>query len=143
MKGRINSKATLSLFLIAFILLILTHNEFQALSAENAISYNQKGWEYLNNGNTLKAIVNFKQALYKNSRYKEAMLGLGKAYLKTEAYEEALKLFDEAQRIDRNSQDALNGMGFTMIGMGRYNEALKFLKKPLRSPTTTSTPITG
>ncbi len=131
MKGRINSKVILSLFFITFFLPILPHYEFHALSAENAISYNQKGWEFLNNGNTLKAIVNFKQALYKNSRYKEAMLGLGKAYLKTEAYEEALKLFDEAQRIDRNSQDALNGMGFTMIGMGRYNEALKFFEKTL------------
>ena len=77
-------------------------------------------------GETLRAIVNFKNALKQNPRYKEALIGLGKAYVSVEAYDESVKLFTDALRLDRDNLDAQTGMGFSMVGLGRYDDALKY-----------------
>ncbi len=98
---------------------------------KNAIYYNKIAAEHLRKGDTLKAIVNYKHALQKNPRYKEALVGLGQAYLKTEAHEEALKLFSDALKLDRNNLEAVVGSGFANIGMGYYQQALKEFEKAL------------
>lgn len=112
MTFRNTSRHTIILMLLPLSLLIPCIPAPDKAMAQNAISYNAKGWEYLNKGNSLKAILNFKQALKQNSRYNEAIIGLAQSYLHTEAYEEALKLFDSSLKIDGNNSSALVGMGF-------------------------------
>ncbi len=101
---------------------------------KNAIYYNKTGWEHLNRGDRFRAILSFKNSLRLNPRYREAMIGLGRAYLGTEAYEESLKLFTEVLKVDRNNPDAMTGMGFALMGMGRYEEALKLFDGVARLP---------
>ncbi len=98
-------------------------------AGKNAIYFNKTGWEHLGKNDTLKAILNFKQALQRNPNYRESLVGLGKAYLQTEAYDESLKLFEKALRLDRNNAEALTGIGFAMTGTGRFEDALSAFEK--------------
>ncbi|TAL33260.1 MAG: tetratricopeptide repeat protein [Spirochaetes bacterium] len=114
--------------LLAFALVLGMGAQFQA-AEKNAIYYNKVAKEFLDKGDTYRAIINYKNALRQNARFKEALLGLGQAYLLTEGYEEAQKLFTEVLALDRENQDAMTGMGFSMVRTGNYTEALKFFEK--------------
>lgn len=92
---------------------------------KNAIYHNKKGWESLESGNAYSAIVSFQSALAQNPKYKEALLGLGYAYIKTEGYNESVKLFDTVLKIYPNNEQALLGMAKAYTGLGRYREAMK------------------
>ncbi len=96
---------------------------------KNAIYYNKQGWEYLNRGDSFRAIVNFRNSLKQNPRYKESLVGLGKAYLATEAFDESMRLFTDVLKVERDNTESLTGMGFAMVGLGRNNDALKYFDK--------------
>jgi len=91
---------------------------------KNAPYYNKTGWEHLKTGNAHKAILAFRNALRQNPRYKEAIVGLAQGYLSTEAYDESLKLFEDAVKYDRKNSAILSGKGMALAGLGRYHEAL-------------------
>jgi len=116
----------------SFVISLLLISTLYSLD-KNALFYNKIGWEYLEKGNNIRAIINFKHALKKNPKFKDAIIGLGKAYLNTEAYEESLTLFNNALKIEKEDNEALNGIGFTMIGLGRYNDALKYFNRVLKN----------
>ncbi|MFH0975856.1 MAG: tetratricopeptide repeat protein [Spirochaetota bacterium] len=99
---------------------------------KNAISYNKEGWEYLQKGDHFRAILSFKNALKQNPKYKQAILGLGKSYVKTEAFEEAIGLFSDVLKLDKDNIDAINGLGFTMTELGKYNDALAYFNTSLK-----------
>lgn len=99
---------------------------------KNAIGYNKDGWDYLKKENYKKAILSFKNALHDNPKYKEALIGQGKAYLEVEAYEQSYDLFSTALTLDRKSMDALVGMGKALTAMGRYSEAIRYFDKALK-----------
>ncbi len=107
---------------------VVSHGEPES-AGKNAVYYNKTGWEHLGKNDTLKAIINFKQALQRNPRYREALIGLGNAYLQTEAYDEASKLFEDALRLDRKNAEAMTGLGFALAGSGRYTDALALFEK--------------
>lgn len=99
---------------------------------KNAIAYNKDGWDYLNKENYKKAIIAFRNALHANPKYKEALIGQGKAYLEVEAYEQSYDLFTSALSIDKKSTDALVGLGKTLTAMGRYTDAIQYFDKALK-----------
>jgi tetratricopeptide (TPR) repeat protein len=99
---------------------------------KNAISYNKEGWEFLARGDHFRAILSFKNALKQNSKYKEAILGLGKAYLKTEAFPESINLFSDILKLDKNNIEAITGLGFAMTELGKYNDGLKYFNSALK-----------
>jgi tetratricopeptide (TPR) repeat protein len=126
MSDRRSSRILCVLTCTALALVLASHGTAQGRAAEkNAIYHNKTGWEQLGRGDRFRAILSFKNALKQNPRYREAMIGLGRAYLGTEAYEESLKLFTEVLKVDKANHDAMTGMGFALMGMGRYEEALK------------------
>ncbi len=99
---------------------------------KNAIGYNKDGWDYLKKENYKKAIISFKNALHDNPRYREALIGQGKAFLEVEAYEQSYDLFSAALAIDKKSSEALIGMGKTLTAMGRYSEAIQYFDRALK-----------
>ncbi|MBN2403146.1 MAG: tetratricopeptide repeat protein [Spirochaetes bacterium] len=118
---------------LLFILFIFSSAIFSLADAQkkNAISYNKEGREYLARGDQFRAILSFKNALKQNPRYKDAILGLGKAYLKTEAFPESVNLFSDVLKLDKNNIEAVNGLGFAMTELGKYNDALEYFKTAL------------
>ena len=122
------------------VLIVTVSGSFMAITSaqpgkteKNALYYNKAGWEHLDKNDTIKSILNFKQALRSNPDYKEAVIGLGMSYLRTGAFDESLKLFERALRLDKNNPQALTGMGFAMTGSGRYNDALSTFEKAIES----------
>jgi tetratricopeptide (TPR) repeat protein len=74
----------------------------------------------------------FKNALKQNPKYKDSLIGLGKAFLEVEAYEQSYDLFIRALKIDGKSVDALVGLGKTLTRLGRYREAIEQFDKATR-----------
>ncbi len=127
--NKVNGIISSILFLFIFSSVILS---LEYAQKKNAISYNKEGWEYLARGDHFRAILSFKNALKQNSRYKEAILGLGKAYLKTEAFPESINLFSDVLKLDKNNVGAINGLGFAMTELGKYNDGLKYFNTSLK-----------
>lgn len=107
-------------------LLFSAEGEF---AGKNALYYNKIGWESLEKNEVLKAILYFKNALRQNPNFREALIGMGKSYLKTEAYEEAAKFFEKALRLDNQNPAAVSGLAFAMSGLGRYSESIDLFEK--------------
>jgi tetratricopeptide (TPR) repeat protein len=138
---RVNGKGTcacsgdarsMKWMLILFFLITVVLSDASFYAAEkNAIYYNKLGWEHLKRGELFRSILNFKNALKKNPRYIDSRIGLGRAYLSSEAYDEALRLFDDVLRLDKNNSRALVGKGSALAGLGRYGNALKSFDKAL------------
>ncbi len=123
-------KAIISIFIL--FIFSSTILSIEISQKKNAISYNKEGWEYLARGDHFRAILSFKNALKQNSKYKEAILGLGKAYIKTEAFYESINLFSDVLKLDKNNIEAINGLGFAMTELGKYNDALKYFNTALK-----------
>lgn len=120
-------RSRLYLQVIIFMILLFSFFISPLLTQQkNSIYYNNEGWKYLERGDDFKAVISFKEALKGNSKYKNAVLGLGKAYLNTEAYDEALKLFNDVLKLDRDNMEAVNGIGFALSGLGKYDDALHY-----------------
>jgi tetratricopeptide (TPR) repeat protein len=119
---RTRGRSMKHLFLACVILSIVS---LCASGAEkNAPAYNAAGYEYLSKNEPLKAIIQFKSALRQNPSYKESLLGMGHAYLATEAYRDAFDYYSKVLRIEKENVDALVGTGFAYIGLGNYERAL-------------------
>lgn len=98
----------------------------------NAIGYNKDGWDYLKKENYKKAIISFRNALHENPKYRDALIGQGRAFLEVEAYEQAYDQFSSALALDKRSTDSLVGMGRALTAMGRYSEAIQFFDRALK-----------
>jgi len=98
---------------------------------KNAVSSTRDGWKYLEKGDHFRAILNFKNALNKNPRYLDALTGLGYCYYKTEAYDDAAKLFADALKLNGRSGRALTGMGLSLLGLGKKKQALDYFNRAL------------
>ncbi|MBN1531532.1 MAG: tetratricopeptide repeat protein [Spirochaetes bacterium] len=99
----------------------------------NAISFNNEGWEYLKRGDSFKAVFSFKNALNMNPRYREALVGLARAYYEVQAYEQSFDLYTRALKLDPASGDALTGMGFTLIALGDYTGSMKHFERAVKA----------
>jgi tetratricopeptide (TPR) repeat protein len=98
-------------------------------SGKNAVAYNNDGWGYLDRSENYKAIFSFKNALQKNPRYKDALLGLGRAYYNIDEFEMSVDLFGRVLKIDDSSDKAHVGMGLALSRMGKFSKALNFLNR--------------
>jgi eukaryotic-like serine/threonine-protein kinase len=91
--------------------------------------YEQSGQDYD------KAIENYRNALAGDASYAPAHYGLGRAYFRKGNFEEALKSFDAALRIQdqlgnlEGKATALNGLGAVYYEMGRDEEAVRHYRQ--------------
>lgn len=119
------SRKNIAILIFLCCSIALYSQEAIKIQQKNAIYYNKKGWESLETGNAYSAIVAFQSALAQNPKYKEALLGLGYAYVRTEGYLESVKLFDKVLSLYPNNEHALLGLAKAYTGLGRYREAMK------------------
>lgn len=114
---------------VVFALVFMTGGN---LSAKNAMSYNQEGWDYLKKGDERKALFSFRNALKQNQNYEEAMLGLAKAYTGLNVYDEALNLYDRVLAMNPSSEAALTGSGFILIEKGSFTRAMDCFERSIK-----------
>lgn len=116
--------------LIPLLLLFMLAVPGQFVSnAENAISFNKKGWDAYNRTEYDRAVFNFVNSLRINGRYSDSLIGAGRSYYALGVYEKALDMFIDALRLDPNSADALNGIGMVLSDTGRFTEAINYFEK--------------
>ncbi len=113
----------------AMILMIIAFPGLKITEAENAISFNKKGWDAYNSTEYDKAIFNFVNSLRVNSRYTDSLIGAGKSYYALGVYNKALDMYYDALRLDPKSVDALNGIGMVLSDIGRFTEAIGYFEK--------------
>ena len=110
---------------VAVLMCVFTWDASFTDTGRNAIYYNQQGWYHLKRGDMFRAAFSFKNALNRNPKYLEAVLGLGRAYYELEAFEQAYDLYADALKMDSKSVEAHSGLGFVFTGMGDYTRALE------------------
>lgn len=99
---------------------------------KNAQYYNEEGWAHLKKGADYKAVFSFRNALKRNSKYLDALIGLANAYYKIEAYELSRDLYEDALKIDKKNKTATAGIGLTLSMTGNYPAALKYLNEAVK-----------
>lgn len=124
------NKIRISALLVPLLLLFMLAFPGEHVSnAENAISFNKKGWDAYNRTEYDRAIFNFVNSLRINSRYSDSLIGAGKSYYALGIYDKSLDMYIDALRLDPNSTDALNGIGMVLTDTGRFTEAIEYFEK--------------
>ncbi len=116
-------------FIISLLILLVVGTGINSAPGRNAVAYNKQGWDYLGTGENYKAIYSFKNALQKNPKYKNALLGLGQAYYNIDEPEMSVDLFNRVLKIDDSSDRAHIGLGLALSRMGKFSKALSFLNR--------------
>lgn len=98
-------------------------------NAENAVSFNQKGWDSYKKTEYDRAVFYFVNSIRTNPRYTDSLIGAGKSYHALGIYDKALDMFYDALRLDPNSVEALNSIGMVLSDTGRFTEAIGFFEK--------------
>lgn len=80
-------------------------------------------------GNHGAAIATWQEALRTDAKQREALIGLGQAYLALGEPRQALSWFDRRLSDDKNDADAIEGRALALIGLGRQEEATKLLRQ--------------
>ena len=86
-------------------------------------------------GNHAAAIAAWQEALRNDPNQREALLGLGHAYLANGEAQQALSWFERRLAADAKDVEAQEGRALALVGLGRRDEAL-----PLLQPLVALTP---
>lgn len=103
---------------------------FTQLEKNNAfpwksLLYNDLGMLALGEKNRLGAIAYFEKATKALPKTPAPFVNLGALYLQSRSYAEAEKLFTEAFAVDSDMEDAALGLGYSLEGQGKIEEAHK------------------
>lgn len=90
-----------------------------------SLLYNDLGMMALQEKNRLEAIGNFDKATKASPKTPAPYVNLGALYLQSRSYKEAEKLFTDAYAIDSDFEDAALGLGVSLEGQGKFEEAHK------------------
>lgn len=96
-------------------------------SPENPAVITNLGWAYFQKGDYNRALLYYKQAVDKDSKYFPAHLNLGMAYMQKEKWDVAIESFKKAIAIESKSAVAHLNLGISYNKTKKYNEAIKEL----------------
>lgn len=100
--------------------------------SDRAIMHNNKGVTALYDGNTERAIFEFKTATELSPDYVEAWNNLGLAYKFQGKTELAIQAFKKAIYLDKKYASPYNHLGAMYYNVGRFDEAIAEFKKAIR-----------
>lgn len=104
---------------------------------KTASSYYKDGNKFMEKKDYESAVVNFMQAISKNSERAEYYIASGFALIGAEKFDEALNQFDKAysekdnQVVRENNKALLRGKGIAKLRLGKYVEAKEEFQKAL------------
>ncbi len=107
-------------------------NAWQKDFPQDAYPYFIRGKIWEGAGNNKKAIVNFRQALDRDSTLDEARLRVAMLLMGQHQYEEAGNLFQQCLKNDSDNPDILTGWSQWLTVMDRKNEAREVLSRALK-----------
>jgi len=91
-------------------------------------------------GERQRAIGHLRKAIEIHPRFLQAHNSLGAMYLLQADYPQAAASFEEALRIKADSREATSNLGMALLGLGRYEESERLVRRALElDPTATKT----
>ncbi|MFC1918221.1 tetratricopeptide repeat protein [Chloroflexota bacterium] len=119
--------------IIAAVLVVLvgTLLWFSAPVADTAVSANNQGFVYNENGEFQKAITALDKAIELNPTFAPAYSNRGWAYIELGQYEQALTDCNKAIELDPTLALAYNNRGWAYIELGQYEQALPECNKAI------------
>jgi tetratricopeptide (TPR) repeat protein len=116
-------------WLLAFVVIFISLTGYSV--AKSAISYLEQGEKAYNDQRYTTALASYRSALEINPNYKEAKVGMGKAFYQLSNYEKALKFFMDAERQFQNDYMIKVWIAKTRIKQKRYDSAKAYLIKAI------------
>jgi tetratricopeptide (TPR) repeat protein len=98
---------------------------------KNAFYYFSQGQTRFEKGLHRQALFSYRNALARNPRYDNALLGLARCYHELDMPAEAAELYDRVLKHDSSNSEALVGAGMVYIRMGRHKQAMHSFEKAL------------
>ncbi|MDA3900669.1 MAG: tetratricopeptide repeat protein [Spirochaetes bacterium] len=92
---------------------------------KNALYYNKEGWSYLEKRQAVQALASFKSAVSQNKDYKDALTGLGYAYLLRHAADDAFEIFNDLIQKYPDDEKIRLGRAAALTELSRFEEALR------------------
>ncbi len=120
------NKRTIHVILLCLILTLSWTGS--QIAAENARSYNRKGWEHLERGDPHRAMFAFKNALKQNPDFSRAVIGLARTYHHLEVHDRSMELYRKARRLEGDTAEILNGLAFNHIARGEFTRAMELFQ---------------
>ncbi len=118
----------LTLGLIVFVSTFISVADVKADNAE--VHYN-KGENAFQSKKYTSALYHYREALKINPYYKEAQIGMGRAYYQLKNYSKALKHFNMAQARFRNEYSIVLWLAKTKMEMSQWDSAESYLLKAI------------
>jgi tetratricopeptide (TPR) repeat protein len=102
-----------------------------SLASEAVVALHERGWQFLQSGDTVQARRAFNAALAENGRFYPADAGLAYASLADREYADAVARFDRVLGRAEGYLPAMIGKGDALAGAGRVDEAIRVLNEAL------------
>lgn len=96
---------------------------FVTMLCADPVQFYENGRLYQGQENWYAAIEQYQEALLENPSYHAAIKGLSESFYALEEYGQALDNIDKALAFRRDDSELLNLRGFTLIALGRLDEA--------------------
>jgi len=107
------------------------------LNAKNFHAVNNLGVYYKSKRDFSKALVQFQKAIELNPRYAAGYENIASTYIDKEEYEKALRILElAAKRNVKLSELWLHKVGWLLIVLGQYDEAIKWHEKKIKEEPT-------
>ncbi|EKD42009.1 MAG: hypothetical protein ACD_73C00392G0002 [uncultured bacterium] len=100
--------------------------------ADRAIAHNNEGVTALYNGDTDRALFEFKTATELSPEYAEGWNNLGLAYKYKGQMDLAIQALEKAIDLDSKYASPYNHLGAVYYNLGRYSDALELFKKSIK-----------
>jgi len=97
--------------------------------SESAFIKNEQGLVYEKNGDSDKAIVEYKKAIELDPLYDKTYNNIGISYASKKQYDLAEQSFKKAIELNPEYVKAYNNLGFLFIKQDKYLEAVFYLEK--------------
>jgi tetratricopeptide (TPR) repeat protein len=117
---------------VALVLLALTPGNLVAQTVRSHVSKGNRAFE---KGNYADSEVEYKKALEKNSKSKEAQYNLGNSYYKQQRYDEALREYGNSGVAMKSSEERAEtyyNMGNSLYRANKFQEAIGAYKQSLK-----------
>lgn len=104
----------------------------QIINGDLATAHFDRGLAWANNGNYIKAIVDYNAAIRLNPHLVDAYHSRGVAWVKLGEYDKAIANFDQAIQFNARNAEAHDGRGVAWLNKGEYDKATADFNEAIR-----------
>jgi len=131
LKNNINNSIGVILIVVCSILFSCATTQQTQLSSNDAVAYNNRGFDYFQTGHYDQAISDFSKAIEINPRLAHAYNNRGAVYLYKSQYDQAISDLSKAIEINPRLAHAYNNRGWAYVKKQQYDQAISDFSKTI------------